>query len=728
MSAGKGGTKLRLFIGAAAMAATTALASHDDELGARFVQPTGANATDCLDHDLPCQSIQYALAQAEPGNTVKVAAGIYDMSGVDPETFLFGPIKAAGGYSPDDHFAWPDPDANATILVGVDARYRAAMMRQGFQWAADLASAQMSLVDTSPAAALQSTQLVPATCAQGFAGQFPCRNIDFQAQIALNQFSTVPTSAANLWGFVDLNDQREYAVIGLRNGTAVVDVTNPASPREVGTVPGNSSLWREVKLYQHFDTPTNQYRAYAYVSTEAPGSGIQIIDLTGLPNSIALAATMGDTSSQHTLYVSNIDYATNVALPGQQAFLYAAGSNLNGGAWRAYSLADPRSPVLAGVSPQPRYMHDSTSLYLTDNRTTQCDQAHNPCEVLVDFNETTVDLWDVTNKAQPALLSSTAYPTVQYTHSGWPSADQRFVFIHDELEEIRNGLNTHIYTMRIDDLRVPSIVTSYIGPNTTTDHNGYTKGNYYYTSHYRRGVVIFDVANPNQLQEIGSFDTFLAPAADSAGTDGAWGVYPYLPSGTLVVSDITNGLFVLKDNTPALGQSAGRLGFAAQALSVSESGTAIVRVQRNGGFAGAVGIQYATSDGTASAGSDYTAASGTLSWADGDLTDKTFTIIFTHDSELEPDETFLVTLSNIAGGATLDGSSTLTVTITNDDSAAPPSDDGGGGALGIELLLLVGAASAAIVGRGGFSRSGFSRDARRGDFRGSGFSRDLLSR
>jgi choice-of-anchor B domain-containing protein len=517
----------------------------------------------------------------------------------------------------------------------------------------------------------------------------------------------VPTSAANVWGLVDLNDQREYAVIGLRNGTAVVDVTNPASPREVATVPGNASLWREVKIYQHFDVPTNRYRAYAYVSTEAPGSGIQVIDLGGLPNSVALATTLADTGSQHTLYVSNIDYSFNTALQGQQPFLFVAGSRPGTGNWRAYSLADPANPAFVRASPLAGYMHDSTSLHVTDNRTTQCAQAHNPCEVLVDFNENTVDLWDVTDKVVPVLLSSTTYPSVRYTHSGWPSADQRHLFIHDELEEIQLGLNTQIYTMTLDDLRTPSIATSYFGPNTTTDHNGYTKGNLYYVSHYRRGLVVFDVTNPNQLREIGSFDTFLAPAADSAGTDGAWGVYPFLPSGAVVISDITNGLFVLKDNTPTLGQSAGRLGFAAQAVSAFESaGSATVRVQRSLGFAGAVSIQYATSDGTAMAGADYTAANGTLNWGDGDFSDKTFTIPVANDTTVEPDETLIVTLSNATGGATIDGSTTLTVTIGNDD-ATPSGGGGGGGTVNLLFLALLALlATRYASGRG----SGFSRD------------------
>jgi hypothetical protein len=87
-----------------------------------------------------------------------------------------------------------------------------------------------------------------------------------------------------------------------------------------------------------------------------------------------------------------------------------------------------------------------------------------------------------------------------------------------------------------------------VGANTSTDHNGYTIGDRYYVSHYKRGLVIFDVTNPRALTEVGSFDTYLSPSANSAGTDGAWGVYPFLPSGTLLVSDIENGLFLLRRN------------------------------------------------------------------------------------------------------------------------------------------------------------------------------------
>jgi choice-of-anchor B domain-containing protein len=671
--------------------------SHDDVTGARFVNTDGSNTTDCLDHDVPCLSVAYALGQTQPGNTVKVAAGIYDMSGVAPEGFLFGSVKAAGGYAEADHFGVQNEDGNPTILVGVDPAYRLAVQRQGFKWARDRAAAEAGLIDDSPAPALQATQVVSATCLQGFAAQFPCRNIDFQGQIALGQFSSTPTSAANLWGFVDLNDNREYGVIGLRNGTAIVDVSDPAHPREVATIPGNTSTWREVKIYQVRDTAANRYRTYAYICTEAPNSGIQVLDLSGLPNTVTLATTLTDTSSQHTLYVSNIDYGTNMALPGAEPFLFAAGSNVNSGAWRVYSLANPAQPQLITAAPAgTQYMHDSTSLYITDGRTTQCDQGHSPCQVLVDFNENSVDLWDVTNKTQAVRLSSTTYATAEYTHSGWPSADQRSLFFHDELEEIRRGLKTEIYTMNLDNLRAPSIVTSYQGAGTSTDHNGYTKGSRYFVSHYRRGLVIFDVSNPAQLREIGAFDTFLAPAADVAGTDGAWGVYPFLPSGTVLISDISNGLFALKDNTAGLDAIPGRLGFIGTSAQTRESaGSFVVRVQRTGGYAGAVSVQYATRDGTALAGSDYTATNGTLNWPARDTTERSFTVAVRPDTQSEGDETFSILLSNPGGNAAVEGSDAFAVTLANDappmptEPVTPPSGGGGGGAVGADLLLIL---------------------------------------
>jgi choice-of-anchor B domain-containing protein len=534
---------------------------------------------------------------------------------------------------------------------------------------------------------------------QGLASQFPCRNLDFQAQIPLSGFSSRPVSAANVWGFVDLNDNREYAVLGLRNGTAIVDVTDPVNPREVTTIPGNSSSWREVKVYQTFDSTAQRWRAYAYVSTEAANSGVQTIDLSGLPASAALASTNLDTSSQHTLYVSNIDYATNAALPGATPYLYVAGSNLSGGSWRAYRLTNPAAPLFESAAPTTRYMHDSTSLRITDSRTAQCGIGHNPCDVLVDFNVDQVEIWDTTDKLAPVLLGTATNPGNRYIHSGWPNAAGTHLVFHDELEEIQLGLPTRLYTLNLASLRAPTVAVSYTGPTTTTDHNGYWRGNYYYVSHYRRGVVVFDASNPDALVEVAHFDNYLIPGTNSAGTDGTWGVYPFLPSGNILVSDIENGLFILRDHARTFGQNAGRVGFSTSAATHNENvGTINVRVQRVVGNAGAVTVQYATSNGTAD-GSDYTGGSGTLSWAANDMQDQIVAIPVIDDGTVEGAETLNVTLSAPTDGATIDGSSILTITLADNDTPSQGGGGGGGGGGSTDLASLLLTAIALIASR-----------------------------
>jgi len=521
----------------------TIVSAHPDALGTRFVSPaTGVDSGDCNSNHAPCRTLNYALMQVQSGNAIKLAAGTYDVSGIDVENLLIGKEGVRGGFSAEDHFAIQDAELNPTYVKGVADAYRNNFIAHGFI-VVDANGDPLPRIIMAKIAA-------PTACDAGFvASIYPCHNIDYFAQVRLTDIPGAPTSASEIWGIVDKDDNREYAILGHRNGTAFFDVTNPGTPVLVANISGAASLWREVKAYQVYDPALGKHRAYAYATTEAVGGGLQIFDLTNLPNSVTLVNTLTDFSRSHTLYISNIDYATNSALPGATPYLVIAGSNIAGGAYRLYDLTNPVSPTL--VTPPPAgtgYMHDSTSMLITDSRTTQCANGHNPCQVLVDFNETSVDLWDVTDKAAPFRLSTTTYPTATYVHSGWPTNDNKFIVVHDELDELQRGINTQIYTLDVGNLLAPTLTTSYRGTTTSTDHNGYAIGNRYYVSHYKRGLVIFDVSDPRALIEIGSFDTYLSPSANTAGTDGAWGVYPFLTSGTLLVSDIENGMFLLKKN------------------------------------------------------------------------------------------------------------------------------------------------------------------------------------
>ncbi|WP_428312723.1 Calx-beta domain-containing protein [Hydrocarboniphaga sp.] len=115
----------------------------------------------------------------------------------------------------------------------------------------------------------------------------------------------------------------------------------------------------------------------------------------------------------------------------------------------------------------------------------------------------------------------------------------------------------------------------------------------------------------------------------------------------------------------------GQLSLDAAAYSVAENaGTVSLTVKRTGGSSGAAAVDYATANGSATADSDYTAQNGTLTWADGDSSDRTITLDIGDDSQLEPDETFSLSLSG-ASVAALGSPASATVTIENDDASLP---------------------------------------------------------
>lgn len=129
----------------------------------------------------------------------------------------------------------------------------------------------------------------------------------------------------------------------------------------------------------------------------------------------------------------------------------------------------------------------------------------------------------------------------------------------------------------------------------------------------------------------------------------------------------------------SVAPAAGSLQFSAPGFSVAESALSVpITVVRTGGSAGAVSVDYATSDDSATAGSDYTASAATLSFVDGE-TSQSFSVAILDDTLFEGDEGFSVTLSNIAGGASLGTPATAGVTITEDDP--PPAQDSNGDGL-----------------------------------------------
>ena len=224
----------------------------------------------------------------------------------------------------------------------------------------------------------------------------------------------------------------------------------------------------------------------------------------------------------------------------------------------------------------------------------------------MDFNEDTFDVWDLTDTADPRLLSSTTYPGVAYTHSGWATEDGRYLFLHDELDEVRVLVGTtRVRVFDLADLANPVHVGNWEGPDRATEHNGAVRGNRHYLSHYGRGLVVLDITDPTQPEEVGHFDT--APESN-LGLGGAWGIYPFLPSGKLLVSDISGGLFVLGDRTRQ--SENGEITFAARAFGGEEGDEVGVVVRRIKGTEAVADRLCVVASLRRTA--DYTSSAGTL--------------------------------------------------------------------------------------------------------------------
>lgn len=632
--------------------------AHAEHDKARFVATDGKDVGRCDQPLRPCQTIAYAVKQANKGDKVLVAAGHYRLTDEEQLFYLSSDIvPVLGGYSRFDHYQLQAPKLNRTTLSGVPLPLQAELEQRGFYSLRD-GKARFSAALQQRLAQHQSlSQSQPArSCVDGKAGNFSCRNVDLVAHMALTDFSSQPASASDIWGHVDLNSGTEYALIGLRNGTAVVSLAEPQNPLEVGTIAGSSTTWRDIKVYQYFDTALRRWQAYAYVSSEG-SDGIQIIDLTRLPDAVSLAATYSGVLSSHNVFIGGVDYSSNSANSAAAPLLYLAGQNTRRGAVMALSLANPTAPSplwQQDTAVAADYSHDVAMMQISDGRAVS-DCQFSPCQVLFDFNEQDIRLWDASVAAAPAKLAQFSYDQAGYVHSGWSSEDNRYLFVHDELDETGFSLNTTLRIYALDDLRNPVLQPVWRGPTPAIDHNGFVRGNRYYMSNYQRGLTVLDISNPAAPVEAGFFDTFLP--SDGAAFNGMWGVYPYLPSGLILGSDINSGLYILADNSKAV--AAGSLSFAGDAVSVAPGAVAQVTVQRPQG-SGAVSVAYQTFSGSAVQGIDYEPATGRLSWAATDNSDKVLAIT-TLDSGDSGRRTLFVRLYDVQGGATLTAPAMTTV-------------------------------------------------------------------
>ena len=309
-----------------------------------------------------------------------------------------------------------------------------------------------------------------------------------------------------IWGVVI--DDREYAIIGSTYGTHFFDITNPQSSHEVAFVMGRA-VGQDIIHRDYHD-----YRGYLYAVSDEGASSLQIIDMSTLPDSVNLVYDSSDLFERtHNIFIDTV-----------KARLYTTNGDI-------YSLEDPLDP---------KFIYNTTLLSCHDlyveNDTAYINKGTQGF-VIVDFSQTSLE-----NQSHEVISTLASYADQGYNHSGWITPNGNYYAMADEtwgmrikILDISDFSNIEVIALFGSDVDVNSI-----------PHNLIINGNYLYTAYYHDGLYVHDISNPSTPILMGYYDTFEPNHHDSY--MGAWGVYPFLPSGNILLSDMQTGLYVFEVN------------------------------------------------------------------------------------------------------------------------------------------------------------------------------------
>ena len=398
-----------------------------------------------------------------------------------------------------------------------------------------------------------------AICIDGFAKipgtdyEYSCLNYDLMGRVTLEEMDA--EAGNDCWGWTDSTTGREYAIMGVNNGTSFIDITDSTSPIYLGKLPTATvdSSWRDMKVYND----------HVYIVSEAGDHGLQVFNLAnlrGIDSEQVFSADYTDKS---------FGKAHNIAINEDSGYAYIAGARTKG--IYAFSLSNPLAPKLELEGSQFGYSHDAQIVNYKGP-----DQDHFGKEIYIGSNENKVDIVDVTDKSEPKLISTFLYDH-QYTHQAWLTDDHKYALLGDELDEVDSNYElkadakTRTVIIDLSDLEKPSLHHDYEAETKAIDHNGYVKGTEFFLASYTAGLRVLDILNIDQksISETGFFNTFINhndsglpnsttvksqdPDGDHSGKkgnssafNGAWSVYPFFKSENIIISDINSGLYIVK--------------------------------------------------------------------------------------------------------------------------------------------------------------------------------------
>jgi choice-of-anchor B domain-containing protein len=371
-----------------------------------------------------------------------------------------------------------------------------------------------------------------ATACGGGGGDDDAPDTPDSADFGAELVSRVERSGvAGTWGYVAPDGSR-YALMGTQRGVLVLDLRDPAAPRVVDEIEGPTNTpspgiyWREMRVYG----------SYAYVVSEQTNvrGGIQVIDLSGLPNAVRFVRSVTPRDGQLAAHTLDIDTArgllylqrvTDLAAPAasgdRAAALHHPVGGPDDGSVEVYDLtADPENPRYVTTFNQHRSVHDMTAAG---------DHVY-----VAEGNAASFSKWDVRDLNAPRLV--TRWNVGGFAHNIWPNADGSWVVT---TEEYPLGRPARVWRM---DGAVPTAVAS-LQVGNATPHNVVIEGTRAYLSHYTEGFAVYDLADPAAPRLVAHLDT---NPARGAGLDGCWGVYKFPGEPYAVCSDTRTGFNLIR--------------------------------------------------------------------------------------------------------------------------------------------------------------------------------------
>ncbi len=321
-----------------------------------------------------------------------------------------------------------------------------------------------------------------------------------------------------VWGF-EINGI-EYGVIGSTMGTHFINVNEPEMAFEEAFVPGKFAGSRVVHRDFH------DYEGYLYGVCDQGTSSLQVIDISNLPDTAMLVHEDSvNLMRSHNLFVDSV-----------AGTLYTCGIRLPDGGGRVsiqvWSLENPALPVLLNnvseIDGTPiEYVHDMFARGDT---------------VFMNAGNQGLFVADFADPMNPKLLGVLAmYEDAGYNHSGWLNERGDRYYMADETW----GMDIKIIDVSdLSRMQVLQLIEAESDPDASIPHNLIVKNDMLFVSYYFDGLQVFDVSGDTTACRAYSFATSTFEPAEFS-FRGAWGVYPFLPSELVLVSDMEEGLFII---------------------------------------------------------------------------------------------------------------------------------------------------------------------------------------